>query len=533
MSGDAADHQPKPPAVPDMERGQDSLRPLASHELLGLLAALLLVGLATGIGYFIEPWMPVANLSVIYLMVVLLVASRFGLKPAILASLAGFLAFNFFFTEPRFTFAIAHLENVFTVALFLVAAVVVSNLASRLRAQAEESRKSSRRTANLYEFERKVTAAVTQEEVLWAVVHHVAATIHGKTLVLLPGENGLAVFAGYPPEDALDDRSQAAAEWAWSHGKPAGRGTATLPASLWLFLPMQTARGVVGLLGVQMMENADLPSFEQMWLLETLSGQAAVAIERTTLVADIEAARVATERERLRSALLSSLSHDLRTPLVSIMGSASSLLNYGDSISAGLRTELAQTIEDEAERLNRFVQNLLDMTKLGSGGLKPRADWADLADIVRGAVERARPMARQHTIKVEIDAGMPLLCVDPMLIEQAFFNLLDNACKYAPAGTPVKIWAHKTPEHIAIEVTDQGPGIPEADREKVFDMFYRVQAADNQMAGTGLGLAICRGIIEAHGGSIKAEPGLHGTGAAIVIHLPLPPKIALQPGQEG
>lgn len=505
---------------------------LPSSDWLGLAVGLILAAAASGIGFLIQRWMPVSNISVVYLIAVLLTGSRFGLKPAILASIAGFVAFNFFFTEPRFTLSIADPHNIFTVFLFLVAAVIVSNLASRLKAQVDSSRKSAKRTANLYEFERKVTAAVTQEEVLWAVVHHVAAIIHGKSLVLLPGENGLAVVAGYPPEDMLDDKSSGAAEWAWAHGKPAGRGTATLPAALWLFLPMRTARASIGVLGVQMAESADLPGPEQMRLLETLSGQAAVAIERTTLVADIEAAKVATERERLRSALLSSLSHDLRTPLVSIMGSASSLINYGATLDAPSRQELAQTIQDEAQRLNRFVQNLLDMTRLGSGGLKPRADWADLADIVGAAVERARPMARRHDIKIEMDPDMPLLSVDAVLMEQVFFNLLDNACKYAPPGTSVKIWAHKSKEHIAIEVTDQGPGIPEADREKVFDMFYRVEAADNQMAGTGLGLAICRGIIEAHGGTIKAEPGLFGTGTSIVIHLPLPPEVALPPGME-
>lgn len=510
-----------------------SFEPLLLSDWLGMAAALVMVAGATGIGHFIQRWMPVTNVSVVYLVIVLLSAIRFGLKPAILASFTGFLAYNFFFTEPRFTFTIADPQNILTVLFFLFAAVIVSNLASRLKAQVDSSRKSAKRTANLYEFERKVTAAVTQDEVLWAVVHHVAAIIHGKSLILLPGENGLAIAAGYPPEDALDDKSAGAAEWAWVHGKPAGRGTSTLPAALWLFLPMRTARAPIGVLGVQMAESADLPSPEQMRLLETLTGQAAVAIERTTLVADIETAKVSTERERLRSALLSSLSHDLRTPLVSIMGSASSLISYGKGLDDVSRHDLAQTILDEAERLNRFVQNLLDMTKLGSGGLKPRADWAELADIVGAAVERARPMARNHSIKVEIDPDMPLLCIDAVLMEQVFFNLLDNASKYAPAKTPIKIWAHRTAEHIAIEVTDQGPGIPEEDREKVFDMFYRVQATDNQTAGTGLGLAICRGIVEAHGGTIKAEPGLFGTGTSIVIHLPLPPEVELPPSQEG
>jgi len=494
---------------------------------IGNSLALLVTGLATGLGFVIDLWLPVASISVAYLLGVMLVAMRVGLSPAILTSLTSFFAFNFFFTEPRWSFAVSDTQNILTLVFFLIAAVIVSNMASRLRTQVQVTRESARRTANLYDFGRKVTAAATQDDVLWAVVHHVAATIQGKSLVLLPAEQGLHLAAGYPPEDELDDKSAAAADWCWNNGKLAGRGSATLPASLWLFLPLQTARSAVGVLGVQMSADADMPSPEQLRLLETLAGQAAVAIERTNLVADVETARVATERERLRAALLSSLSHDLRTPLVSIMGAASSLISYDAALDTTARKDLAQTIQDEAERLNRFVQNLLDMTRLGSGALKPKVDWVDLRDVVGAAVHRAQGLARHHKIKVEIADDIPLLCIDAVLMGQMFFNLLDNCCKYAPAGSLVKIWGKQRHDLIVIEVTDQGPGIPEDDREKVFDMFYRVNLADSQPAGTGLGLAICRGIVEAHEGSIRAEAGLNGVGTAIVIHLPLPPALDL------
>ena len=499
---------------------------------LGYPFALVAIAVATGLGFVIDMWLPIANISVAYLLAVLIVAMRAGLRAGILASLAGFFAFNFFFTEPRWTLAITDTQNILTVVFFLIAAVVVSNMAARLRAQVQATRESVRRTTNLYEFGRKITAAATQDDVLWAVVHHVATTIHGRSLVLLPAGQGLRVAAGYPPEDRLDDKSAGAADWAWSHGKPAGRGSATLPSADWLFLPLKTGRGAVGVLGVQMVEDADMPSPGQLRLLETLGDQAAVAIERTTLVADIETARVATERERLRAALLSSLSHDLRTPLVSIMGAAGTILGYDDSLDGASRRELAQTIQDEAERLNRFVQNLLDMTRLGAGALKPRVDWVDLRDVAAAAVKRTERLARRHSVRVQIDDRMPLLCLDAVLLEQVFFNLLDNACKYAPPGTPVKVWALRTPDHISIEVVDRGPGIPVEDREKVFDMFYRVEAADSQVAGTGLGLAICRGIVEAHGGTIKAEPGLHGVGTCMVIHLPLPPALDIDAREE-
>ena len=464
-------------------------------------------------------------------MAVLMVAMRAGLWPAIVTSVISFLCFNFFFTEPRWTFAISDTKNILTIVFFLIAAVIVSNMASRLRSQNQATRESARRTFNLYDFGRKVTAAATVDDVLWAVVHHVAATTHGRSLMLLPGEAGLSVVAGYPPEDQLDEKSAATAKWAWSHGQPAGRGTATLPTSDWLFLPLKTGRGPVGVLGVQMPDETGPAAPEQTRLLETLADQAAVAIERTTLVADIEAARVATERERLRSALLSSLSHDLRTPLVSILGAASSLISYDEVLDTDSRIELAQTIQDEADRLNRFVQNLLDMTKLGAGALKPRVDWVDLRDVVRAAVERSRRLARSHIVKTDIAEDVPLLSIDAPLMEQVFFNLLDNACKYSPIGTTITVWGRRREDHVTLEVCDQGPGIPVDDREKIFDMFYRVMATDSQSAGTGLGLAICRGIVEAHDGTVIAEPGLHGCGTCIVIHLPLPPD-APEPAEE-
>jgi len=505
--------------------------PSVLTDWFGFLLAIAATAAATGLGVLIDPWLPVANISVAYLMAVLMVAMRAGLWPAIVTSVISFLCFNFFFTEPRWTFAISDTKNILTIVFFLIAAVIVSNMASRLRSQNQATRESARRTFNLYDFGRKVTAAATVDDVLWAVVHHVAATTHGRSLMLLPGEAGLSVVAGYPPEDQLDEKSAATAKWAWSHGQPAGRGTATLPTSDWLFLPLKTGRGPVGVLGVQMPDETGPAAPEQTRLLETLADQAAVAIERTTLVADIEAARVATERERLRSALLSSLSHDLRTPLVSILGAASSLISYDEVLDTDSRIELAQTIQDEADRLNRFVQNLLDMTKLGAGALKPRVDWVDLRDVVRAAVERSRRLARSHIVKTDIAEDVPLLSIDAPLMEQVFFNLLDNACKYSPIGTTITVWGRRREDHVTLEVCDQGPGIPVDDREKIFDMFYRVMATDSQSAGTGLGLAICRGIVEAHDGTVIAEPGLHGCGTCIVIHLPLPPD-APEPAEE-
>ena len=486
---------------------------------LAYFLSFLVVGAATGIGFLIDLWLTVPNISVGFLVAVMLIAMKLGRGPAIFASIASFVSFSFFFTEPRMSFSVADTQNILTVVFFLIASIIVSNLAGRVQKQVDSAKLSARRTANLYEFSRKIAGAATRDDVLWAVVHHVANSIHGKSLVLLPVDSRLEIAAGYPPEDQISDKDSGAADWTWANGRPAGRGSATLPTADWLFLPLKTARGAVGVLGIQM-EGQDFLAPEDSRLLETLADQAAVAIERTTLVADVEAARLASETERLRSALLSSLSHDLRTPLVSILGAATSLIKYEDDLSSADRGELAHTIQEEAERLNRFVQNLLDMTRLGSGAMRPKTDWCDLHDIVGAAVERAGKLLKGRQTRIDIDGEVPLLCVDPVLVEQVFFNLLDNACKYSPAGSTVTVWARSSASQVMIEVCDQGPGIPEADRERVFDMFYRVDAADKRTAGTGLGLAICRGIIEAHGGTVKAEPGINGAGTCIVIALP-------------
>ena len=498
---------------------------------LSYLLASLGVGIATGVGFIIDLWLPVPNITVSFLVAVMLIAMKLGRGPAIFASLASFVSFNFFFTEPRFTFPLNDHQNVLTIVFFLFSSILISNLASRLNGQIAVGKVNSRRTANLYEFSRKIAAAATQDDVLWAVVHHVANTIHGKSLVLLPNNDVLDVVAGYPPEDEISDKDSAAASWTWSNGRPSGRGSTTLPTAEWLFMPLKTARGMVGVLGIQM-DGQDFLAPEDSRLLSTLADQAAVAIERTTLVADVERGRVSAETDRLRGALLSSISHDLRTPLVSILGAATTQLNYDEELSADNRHELLVTIQEEAERLNRFVQNLLDMTRLGSGALKPNADWSDLTDIIQAASGRAGKLLKGRSLKLDIEPGLPLMFVDSVLMEQVFVNLIDNAIKYSPATSVVTVWARRKDGKVSIEICDQGPGIPEADRERVFDMFYRIEATDQQIAGTGLGLSICRGIVEAHGGTITAEPGLNGAGTCIVIHLPLAEPPLIDPAGE-
>jgi two-component system, OmpR family, sensor histidine kinase KdpD len=486
--------------------------------------ATLAVAVAIAISHVADRFLPLANLSLIFLMAVLLVAIRFGLWPSVYTSLLSFVAYNFFFTEPHHTFLVTRRGDVLTVVFFLVVAVIVGNLAARLKAQVEAMRQITRRTANLYDFSRKIAGAVSLDDVLWAAVHHVASTLGCQSLVLLPREGDrLEIASGYPPEDQMSPTAWGAARWAWENNQAAGWSSGTLPASEWLFLSLKTARGPLGLLGVSFENPKRQLTPEQRHLLEALVDQVAVAIERTNLVTDIEQARLLTETEHLRSALLSSVSHDLRTPLVSIIGSATSLASRNTPLSEQDRAQLVQTILEESERLNRFVQNLLDMTRLGYGALAPNREWVDLREIVGRAQRQMASALASLKIEMQIQDDVPILHIDPILIEQVLVNLLDNAAKYSPAGGRIEIGARLDGDQVRVGISDEGPGIPPEAREAVFDVFYRVLAGDRQAAGTGLGLSICRGLIEAHGGRIEALPGPGGRGTTIAFWLPVHP----------
>ncbi len=484
--------------------------------------SILAVGGAGVVAAIAEYFVPLESVSIIFVLPVLLSAIRFGLWPSLVAGLLGFSVYKFFFTEPRFSFAVESAKDFFTLLFFLMVALLTGNVAARTREQAEASRQAARRTSKLYDFSRRIAAAASRDDVLWAVVHHVAATLQCRSLVLLPDANGfLAIAAGYPPEDHLTDIAIAASDWAWRHGRPAGWKSDTLPGSEWLFMPLRTATGPIGLMGVAFDDAEAMLTPEQRRLLDAVSDQAAVAIERTNLASSIENARLLTETEQLRSALLSSISHDLRTPLVSIIGSATSMATFGDTLSAENRQELLETVLEEAERLNRFVQNLLDMTRLGYGALKPKRDWVDLHDVISSAIERLKQPLSQYAVTTEVAPDMRLLYIDPILIEQVMVNVLDNAAKYSHVGGAIRIRAFERGGRAVIQVGDKGPGIPEQERELIFDMFYRVKSGDNRPAGTGLGLAICRGLMQAHGGTIVALSGEFGEGACIEMTLPI------------
>lgn len=480
--------------------------------------AVCLTGVAAKI---LESFLALPNLSMVFLTAVLFSAVTWGLGPSILASILSLLVYNFFFVAPVYTFTVAHPQDILALITFLIVAALTSNLAARVRHQANAAKHREARTAALYALSRQIAAAAGLDDVLRAIVTQVAPILGTNVVVLLPETDQLVLKGGHPADVQLTAAERATATWAWQHHQPAGRGTDTLPGGEWCYLPLRTAQGTVGVLGLQFETPEAVLSPDQRRLLEALAGQAAVAIERTRLVREMEHARLLTETERLRDALLSTISHDLRTPLVSIIGAVSSLLTYGATYDEDARRELLLTVQEEAERLNRFVGNLLDMMRIESGALELNRDWVEIGDVIGTALSRLSRSLGQHQLVVEVDPGLPMLHLDFVLAEHVLVNLLENAATYAPPQTTIRVRARREGPSMVVKVADEGIGIPPDERERIFDKFYRIQRGDRQGAGTGLGLSICRGIVEAHGGHITARSPVHGRGAVFTVTFPL------------
>ncbi|WP_313604576.1 sensor histidine kinase KdpD [Rhizobium sp.] len=486
------------------------------------LQSTVFVALAIAAGVALDQTFDVRNLALVFLMAVLASAVRGGLGPGLFASLLGAVAFNFFFLEPRYTFTIRDPESVIALLFYLGVAVVASNLTAAVQRQAVSARQRSRTTEDLYLFSKKLASTGTLDDVLWVTAFQIASMLKVRVVILLPENGTIAVKAGYPPDDTLVDADIAAARWAWEHNRPAGRAADTLPGAKRLYLPLRTGREAVGVIGLDNDRQGPLLTPEQQRLFDALADQAALAIERVQLVSDVDKARLAAETDRLRTALLTSISHDLKTPLAAIMGSADMLKDLGPQLPEETRAELLSTVIDESERLNRFIVNLLDMTRLGSGAMQPNYALHFAGDMVGTALGRAAKIASGHTVEVGIPADLPMLKVDPVLFEQVLFNLIDNAAKYAPEGTVIEIRGQKDGNAVLLSVMDEGSGVPPEDLERIFDSFYRVRKSDQVRAGTGLGLAICRGFVEAMGGTIQAHNRSDRSGAIFTIRMPVP-----------
>jgi two-component system sensor histidine kinase KdpD len=485
--------------------------------------ALVAVAAAVGVGGLIKPLLGVENVDLVFLTAVVAIAVRYGLWPSLLATVASSLCYNFFFLPPLYTFTITDPTNLAAFVFFTVVAVVVSHFAARGRSQTVAARERVRAVELLYAFSRKLAGVGTLDDVLWATAYQTALMLKVRVVLLLPEDGSIVVKTGYPPEDILDEADVAAAKWAWQNDRVAGRGSDTLPGAKRLFLPMRTGRGAIGVMGIDSDKTGPLLTPDQRRLLDALIDQAALAIERVYLVEDVERAKRTIETDRLRSALLTSISHDLKTPLAAVLGAASTLRDLSTGLSDAEKADLLATVIDESERLNRFIANLLDMTRLESGAVVPNTALHDLGEIVGSALRRASKILASHRIELELAASLPMLELDAVLFEQALFNLLDNAAKYSPDGSTVRIRSWRDQDAVCLQVLDEGDGIPSGDLEHIFDKFYRAEKGDRVRAGTGLGLAIARGFVEALHGEITAANRPDRPGAVFAIRLPVPP----------
>lgn len=516
IAGDELPGEAVPKTAVQTAARVEPFNPLPYLKALGIV----LIGL--GAAELVQPRFGIENVDLVLLTAVVAVAVRYGLWPSLLATVAASLCYNFFFLPPIYTFTITDPTNVAAFVLFMVVAMIVSNVAARVRIQADTAIGRIRMTEQLHAFSRKLAGTATLDDVLWATAYQIALMLKVRVVLLLPEEGLLTVKSGYPPEDELDQADLAAANWAWSNDRTAGRGSDTLPGAKRLFLPMRTGRGPIGVIGIDNDRTGPLLTPDQRRLLDALVDQGALAIERVLLVEDMDRVKRTVESERLRSALLTSISHDLKTPLASVLGAASTMRDLDGALSDTEKRDLLATVIDESERLNRFIANLLDMTKLESGAIVPNTALHDLDEIVGSALRRAAKILAAHKVELVLAADLPMLELDAVLFEQALFNLLDNAAKYSAPDTTIAIRSQRERDQIVLEIADEGGGIPPDELESVFDKFYRVQKGDHVRPGTGLGLAISRGFVEAMRGTISAANRSDRSGAVLTIRLPVP-----------
>ncbi len=503
----------------------DSSRPanplrlhLPRFSVSGIALAPIAVAGAVLVGIAASHFLKLPNLSMIFLAAVLFCAVTSGTTSAVLAAGLSFLAYNFFFIEPIYTFTVASPHELLALFFFLLVAVMTGGLAGRVREQSVAAVSRVKLVETLFDLSRKLSTSINMDDLLWIIATQAAAAVKGETIVLLKEKEQLTIKAGMPPEDHLETADWAAARWAFGHGEVAGWNSQTLPNAHFQFHPLKTPHGIVGLVGLRPKETVIAADMQRM--LEALFDQFSIAIERVNLASEVSDARASAEVEKLRSSLLSSISHDLRTPLSSIVGSVTTLRSLDRKMSKSVRDDLLQNIEEEANRLSRFVGNLLDMTKIEGGTIQASTEKVDVADVVAAAVRRARQAWPQRVINTSVGADIPNATGDAALLEQLVFNLLDNANKYSGPESVTKVSVNKTEAGISLEVEDQGQGIPKEDLERVFEKFYRVKAGDGRAPGTGLGLAICRGIVKTMGGTIEARSpidGEHGTRISVTF----------------
>lgn len=496
-----------PPLHPDDPAGEPV-------PLSGWAGATATVVAATAAASVLYGTIELTEIAMGFLLAIVFVAVRWGQAPAVLASSLSVASLNFFFVPPFFTFAVTDARHLLTFAVMFVVGIVVSSLTVRLRAAALAAARRERRMSALYDLGRELSSARERREIASAVATRVKDALDGIVLVLLPGPSGeLSPLTGAGTLAAFDSQEKAIARWTFENGMPAGFGMETMPGGIGSYFPVRAGPVLHGVLGILAPDERLLRDPERRRLLEASCDLAGLALERVRLAAEAQDAHVRAQAESARSALLSSVSHDLRTPLATITGAASAMQG---KIDGAAREELARTIVDEGERLNRLVTNLLDMSRLQAGGA-PRREWSSLVEIVDSALRRLERVLASRPVSLTLAADLPMVEVDEVLFESAIANLLENAAKHTPAASPVDVTAHAKDGSIVIEVADRGAGIPAGREERIFEKFYRLPGSERH-GGVGLGLAIVRAIVEAHGGTVSAR-SRDGGGAVFRIEL--------------
>jgi two-component system sensor histidine kinase KdpD len=476
-----------------------------------------------------------ANLVMVYLVGVVLVAARWGRGPSILAAILSVAAFDFLYVPPFLTFSVSDTQYVVTFVVMLMVALLISTLTVRIKEQAEMARERERRTSTLYSLSRELASTRNLDAMIVALGRHVLDLFDGQIAVFLAGEDGrLAIRGESAPPFAQDSKEAAVAQWVHEHSQHAGRGTATLAGARALHLPLVGSRGPVGVLAVDLGPDAGALPTDQMHVLETFANQAALALERALLARDAHRQRLAAEGEKLRNAILAAVSHDLRTPLAAISGAAGSLVSSEARLDPAAKRELVLTIHEEAERMNRLANNLLEMGRLQSKTVALRREWQPLEEVFGSALNQLESSIQDRDVVLNVPSDLPLVAIDEVLIERVLVNLLENALRYSPAGSPIELTASARPGEVTVEVLDRGPGIVPGEEGLIFDKFFRGEAARSRH-GVGLGLAVARAVVEAHGGRIWAENRPAG-GAAFRFTLPIggePPSPAQAPPEAG
>jgi len=495
----------------------------------GYLQGLILAAIATVIGKLIQPLFTPTTIMAVYVLAVVLTAYLGGLGPSIMVSFVGVLAFDFFFVRPYFSFNVSDTQYVLTFLALLLVGIVISYLTARVRRQTEIAKVRERETYALFSLGRDLAVSNDLESYLQVIINRARETFGHHIVAFLPDpekKNTLIPHIGTQVISVdIDENERAAAFWSFEHQKVVGRGTDTLPNSKARFIPLVTARGKVGVLAILMADDKDRLTIGQERLLEAYANLAAVAIESILLNEESHNAQILRDTEKLQTALLNSVSHDLRTPLVSIIGVLSSLQEGGILLDDTAKAKLVKVAWEEAERLNHLITNLLDVSRVEAGAIRILKQASDVQDLVGTALEQLGNRAVSRPIEVDIPVNLPFVSVDFGLIVQTLVNIIDNALKYSPADSAIEIKAGNIGNEVQIEIGDRGFGIPPADLLQVFDKFYRIDHPGS-VAGTGLGLSICKGIVEAHGGHIVAE---NRVGGGTIIKLVLP---AAEPGQK-